>query len=94
MEIRLIYQKSATLLGSSQLYENQIYAIGDHILGFQSHPELAPFKIEHWLIGHARELAHASHIDLLDIREDTKKSGELLKRNGAEAMTNWLLALE
>ena len=81
------------MLGSSQLYENQIYAIGDHILGFQSHPELDPLKIEHWLIGHACELAQASHIDLLGIRENTKKSGELLKRNGIEAMTNWLGSL-
>lgn len=59
----------------------------------KSHPELDPQKIEHWLIGHACELAQASHIDLLGIRENTKKSGELLKRNGIEAMTNWLGSL-
>ena len=85
--------KGATLLGSSELYENQIYAIGDHILGFQSHPELVPLKIEHWLIGHACELSQVPNVNLLNIREETKKLGDALKRNGTEAMTNWLGSL-
>lgn len=85
--------ESATLLASSKLYKNQIYSIGNHILGFQSHPELNPKKIEHWLIGHACELSQ-NRIDIHQIRKDTAQYGEVLKTNGTQAITNWLTKLE
>ncbi|MEP3476016.1 MAG: glutamine amidotransferase [Hyphomicrobiales bacterium] len=86
--------KGATLLASSELYENQIYTLGNNILGFQSHPELDPQNIEHWLIGHACELAQTAQADLLQIRADTKNYGERLRANGIEALSNWLQTIE
>ncbi|GAA6212050.1 glutamine amidotransferase [Hyphomicrobiales bacterium 4NK60-0047b] len=86
--------KGATLLASSELYENQIYSLGNNILGFQSHPELDPQNIEHWLIGHACELAHTPQVDLLQIRADTKRYGDSLRANGVEALSNWLQTIE
>ncbi len=86
--------EEATLLASSELYENQIYTLGNNILGFQSHPELDPQNIEHWLIGHACELAQTAQADLLQIRADTKNYGERLRANGVEALSNWLQTIE
>ncbi len=86
--------KGATLLASSELYENQIYSLGNNILGFQSHPELNPQNIEHWLIGHACELANTPQADLLQIRADTKRYGDRLEANGVEALSNWLAKLD
>jgi GMP synthase (glutamine-hydrolysing) len=86
--------KGATLLASSELYENQIYSLGKNILGFQSHPELNPQKIEYWLIGHTCELAHTPQADLLQIRADTKRYGESLEANGVKALSNWLQTIK
>jgi len=84
----------ATLLASSKLYENQIYSLGKNILGFQSHPELDPQKIEQWLIGHACELSQVSHVDLIQIRADTKIYGAVLQANGTKALVNWLQSIK
>ncbi|MGH1405834.1 MAG: glutamine amidotransferase [Rhodomicrobiaceae bacterium] len=86
--------EGASLLASSELYKNQIYSLGNNILGFQSHPELDPQNIEHWLIGHACELAQTAQADLLQIRADTKNYGERLRANGVEALSNWLQTIE
>lgn len=85
--------KGATLLASSELYDNQIFSIGDAILGFQSHPELDPEKIEHWLIGHACELSQ-SGIDIEQIRQDNVRYGKLMKANCTQAITNYLVDIE
>lgn len=80
----------ATLLASTDLYQNQIYSLNDHVLAFQCHPELNPDNIESWLIGHAFEIAKAENTDVKTIREDTKRYGKGLSERGRLVMQNWL----
>ncbi len=58
---------NATLLASTAAVTNQAFAIGDHAIGFQFHPEVRLAAIEDWLVGHAVELAHA-RIDIPAVR--------------------------
>jgi GMP synthase (glutamine-hydrolysing) len=43
--------EGAQLLASRDDYTNQIYAVGQHVLAFQCHPELNPHAFEHWPSG-------------------------------------------
>lgn len=85
--------ENATLIASSARYKNQIFSIGNAVLGFQCHPELDSTKIEHWLIGHACELASTSHIDLEQLRTETQVYGAQLRQNATRALNNWLAGL-
>lgn len=84
--------KSATLLASSHIYEHQIFSLSRNILAFQCHPEFNPSQLEHWLIGHAHELA-THDIDPRKLRYDNKKYGALLQKNSQGVITQWLNTL-
>jgi GMP synthase (glutamine-hydrolysing) len=80
----------ASRLASTDLYANQIYSIGNHVLAFQCHPELDPNRIEHWLVGHAVEISNTEGTDPVTIREETKRYGDRLVKRGYEMISNWL----
>ena len=46
-------------LASTAICRNQAFSRGLNILGIQFHPELVADRFEHWLLGHASELATA-----------------------------------
>ena len=85
---------NARLLASTNLYANQIYSIDKHVLAFQCHPELDPQMIEHWLVGHAVEIAKTEGIDPITIRKQTQRYGEQLVKRGHETIINWIRQLE
>ncbi len=80
----------AQLLASTADYPNQIYAIGEHVLAFQCHPELNPHAFEHWLVGHAFEIAKTPGVNPVGLREDTAKFANALQRRGRRTIENWL----
>lgn len=84
----------AQLLASSSLYENQIFALGNNVLGIQCHPELVPDDIENWLIGHACEIAITDSVNVTEIREDTKKYGQELVSRSQYFIASWLQDLK
>lgn len=86
--------ESAQRLASTDAYANQIYAIGKQVLAFQCHPELNPDAIEHWLVGHAFEIAETPGTDPVAIREDTANYGGGLLERGRRTIENWLRGLE
>lgn len=47
----------ATLLASTPSCDNQAFSLGRNVLALQCHLEANPEQIEHWLVGHACELA-------------------------------------
>ena len=72
----------AERLASTELYPNQAFSIGTHVLGLQFHLEASAAAIESWLVGHAFELAHAG-VDIRSLRETALPpspcSGEVLR---------------
>jgi GMP synthase (glutamine-hydrolysing) len=79
----------ATLLASTPLTKNQVYAWGDGALAFQCHPEIRAEFIERWLVGHACELAQAG-IGPQGMREETAKFGPALEVHGRKCFEQWL----
>ena len=79
----------ATLLASTALVPNQVFAIGQHALGLQCHIEAQGRSIERWLIGHTCELGHAG-VSLDAIRQDSIKWGDALEQAAQAVFLAWL----
>lgn len=77
-------------LASTERYENQAFRLGAAIFGFQFHPEAELDQIEHWLIGHAAELA-AAGIDIAGLRREALAQADAQGRK-ATAVARALLA--
>lgn len=70
----------------------QAFAAGQKILALQFHLEADARRIEHWLVGHACELA-AAGIDVNTIRHDAEQYGLPLQTAALRTMTEWLQQL-
>jgi GMP synthase (glutamine-hydrolysing) len=81
--------RGAELLASTDTCENQAFAFGPNVIGFQFHPEATPAGFEHWLIGHSQELA-AAGIDPRVLRADMDRHGAALARKGADILHRWI----
>ena len=82
----------ATLLASTPLTQNQVYAWGAAALAFQCHPEIRGESIERWLIGHACELAHAG-VRPSALREAASKYGPAVEVQGRNCFEQWLVGV-
>ncbi|MFN3987242.1 MAG: glutamine amidotransferase [Rhodocyclaceae bacterium] len=80
-------------LASTAICRNQAFSRGPNILGLQFHPELAADRFEHWLLGHASELASA-RINPVGLRRDTQLYGERLEIACAGLLRDWLALIE
>lgn len=83
----------AERLASTDLCENQAFAMGPNIVGFQFHPEASAKGFEKWLVGHAAELA-AAKIDVPGLRADAQRYGAELERKAQAVLSAWLGGLE
>jgi GMP synthase (glutamine-hydrolysing) len=83
----------AVRLASTALCENQAFAMGPAVIGFQFHPEWDGRGIESWLVGHAAELA-AAKIDIPRLRAEAKAHGARLAEKAHAVATAWLDQLQ
>lgn len=83
----------AARLASTDLCENQAFAMGPNIIGFQFHPEASAKGFEKWLVGHAAELA-AARIDVPRLRSEAQTYGAELERKAQAVLSAWLGGLE
>lgn len=81
--------RGAERLASTDICENQAFAFGPNVVGFQFHPEASDKGFEQWLVGHAVELAQAG-IDPRVLRADMEKHGAALAAKGAEVIDRWI----
>ncbi|WP_340116444.1 glutamine amidotransferase [Pelagibius sp. 7325] len=79
----------ATLLASTEICENQAFALGRNVIAFQFHPEADPARIEQWLVGHALELASAG-IDVPRLRREALACRDELRRKAEAVAAAWL----
>jgi GMP synthase (glutamine-hydrolysing) len=82
----------ATLLASTPGVPHQVFGWGDHVIGFQCHPEFRASDIESWLIGHAFEIAGTDGGDVERLRRDTARFAPALVRQARGAFGDWLTA--
>lgn len=77
------------LAGSSQ-YPNQAFAIGNHALALQFHPEVTAAGLERWFIGHACEIGATPDISVVQLRAATARWAAGLQSQGQQMFGAWL----
>jgi GMP synthase (glutamine-hydrolysing) len=82
----------AKRLASTAITPNQAFSYGTSALALQFHAEHDGSNIEHWLVGHAAELA-AARIDVPLLRSISVLEGAKARAAGARALARWLDAL-
>jgi GMP synthase (glutamine-hydrolysing) len=85
--------ESSMLLASTSSYPNQSFSLGPNVLGLQFHPEVLGLRFEHWLLGHASELATAG-IDPVRLRSDAARYAANLEMASAAMLSDWLAHLK
>lgn len=85
--------EGGSLLASTRHCVNQAFSVGPHVLGLQFHPEVLGRKFEHWLLGHANELA-AAGIPLLTLRSEAARYAGDLETASTAMLTGWLSHLK
>lgn len=83
----------AERLASTAICENQAFALGPNVIGFQFHPEATGLDIEYWLVGHTVELA-AAGIDVPHLRAEAAQYAKSLVGKAEATMTAWLERIE
>lgn len=84
--------EGSTLLASTTLCANQAFSCGPNVLGLQFHPEVLGVRFEHWLLGHANELATAG-INPITLRNDAKRYAAGLEKTAVALLSGWLSRL-
>lgn len=82
--------KGAVHLASTEACHNQAFAYGAHALGLQFHAEVLGENIEHWLVGHACEIAQSEGVEVQALRRDTARHGALLQAQARRFFGAWL----
>lgn len=80
---------AATLLASTDITPHQAFQAGAGQLALQFHAEADAARMEHWLMGHACELAAAS-LDVAAIRQDARDLGSRAAAAGQDFFRRWL----
>jgi len=80
----------ARRLASTEVTENQAFALGEYALGLQFHLEVEAAEIERWLVGHAHEIAALEGADPRGIRGDTGRFGPALASSAVSCFQHWL----
>ncbi len=79
----------AVHLASTPVCLNQAFAWGAHALGLQFHLEAQGDQIEHWLVGHACEIAGAG-VDVEALRRGAQRHGAALEEQARRFFGAWL----
>lgn len=82
--------KGATLLASNENYANQAFAFEQRALALQFHVEVTAIGLEHWLIGHAVEIAGTRGVEVAALRRETRRRAPRLEERGPRMLSDWL----
>lgn len=82
---------SATLLASTDQYENQIYAIGKHGLGLQCHPEVREDQLQEWFVMFQGDVTGDNPlVPVHELRAQTAEHIETLNKQAKLFFNEWL----
>lgn len=81
--------QGTSALASTAEVPNQAFALDAFGLAVQFHPEARATAIEHWLVGHACELA-LHKVDVRRLRADTAELGPSLASRAKRMFSRWL----
>lgn len=81
--------KGATLLASSDIYENQAFSWGRNVLGLQCHPETDLNACKAWYVSNAGSV-YKGEVDLADWRAKTEKYLPTMLQQSEKFLSEWL----
>lgn len=84
----------AVRLASTEITENQAFAVGRTVLALQFHAEVKAEGFERWLIGHTLEIALNKTPSVSELRRDTRKWGAACAAQGQRLLNDWLKGLD
>jgi GMP synthase (glutamine-hydrolysing) len=76
-------------LAQTALYPHQAFALENHALALQFHPEVTAAGLESWYVGHACELHHA-RIAPANLRSSARQHAPALQKAAARFFNLWL----
>ncbi len=76
-------------LARTELYDQQAFALGNHALALQFHPEVTAEGLESWYVGHACELHHAG-IPPTNLRSAALQHSAALEKASVTFFNQWL----
>lgn len=79
----------ATCLASTPACAHQAFALGDHALGLQFHPEVTAEQLESWYVAHTCEL-RAAGVDVLELRREGARKAGLLAEPLKRFFSDWI----
>lgn len=83
--------KGATLLASTDQYENQVYAMGNYAIGLQCHPEVMHDQLEEWFVMGSTSLSGDNPLKSVhEMRRETDEEVGRLNRQSQLFMREWL----
>lgn len=85
--------EGAELLASTACTPVQAWSMDGFALALQFHAEADPANFEHWLLGHANEIA-AAGIDPIELRAQMHVQGKALVSAGQRMITEWLRGID
>lgn len=81
--------EGARRLASSSVYSNQAFAVGEHGLALQFHPEVDPPMLEQWLIGNVVELGRHG-VGVAALRARGASACAPMNRAAERLLRSWL----
>jgi GMP synthase (glutamine-hydrolysing) len=81
--------EGAAHLAVSAQYPNQAFALGQHALALQFHPEVLGVALERWYVGHACELG-AARVDITQLRAASARHAPALVEASRRLWRRWL----
>lgn len=85
--------EGATLLASSEKFQNQAFGYAKNILALQFHPEVTQQNMEKWFIGHIGEIMQTPDISVEQLRAETHQFANRLEVQGELFFNSWLNAV-
>lgn len=83
----------AVHLAATPATRNQAFAFAGNALALQFHPEVTADGLQHWLVGHACELAGVPGLSVATLREETARKAPALAAAGPALLRDWLSAI-
>lgn len=71
----------------------QAFSVGTNILGLQFHPEVTPHGLDHWYVGHYRNLQQDDAPPVHQLRADAERFGTEMRKAGTRFLSEWLSQL-
>ena len=85
---------AAVRLASTEICQNQAFAWGRNVIGFQFHPEARFHGFERWLVGHACEIGSVPGLSPEGLRAQAVRHAAAVEARAARCLDVWLDGIE